>query len=69
MTVAVGSRVVVCDPEHPHYGESGTLTGETIQPVFQRQPMTKIKLEDCRHGTDACFVSPGQIRLERRSRI
>lgn len=24
--------------------------------------MAEVKLDHCKHGTDACFVSPGQVR-------
>ena len=52
-------RVRICDPEHPHFPEHGRLTGEVI--AVLGTPMAKVKLETCRHGTDACFVKAGQI--------
>lgn len=57
-------RVFVCDPTHPHYGESGKLTGEIISVLGT--PMAKMDLDDCRHGTDGCFVSKGQVEAEKR---
>jgi len=54
-------RVRIVDRAHPHYPEHGYLTGETI--AVLGTPMTKVKLESCRHGTDACFVAKGQIAL------
>lgn len=55
-------RVVICDPEHPHYRESGVLTGKVIRFLHWAGEMAEVKLEACRHGTDGCFVSKGQVR-------
>lgn len=52
-------RVRIVDPEHPHYPEHGEFTGEVIS--LLGKPMAKVKLDACRHGTDACFVSKGQV--------
>jgi hypothetical protein len=60
MTEAI--RVFISDREHPHCGETGVLTGKMIS-LFGK-PMAEVKLDHCRHGTDGCFVSPGQIRRE-----
>jgi hypothetical protein len=57
-------RVFVCDRKHPHYGESGVMTGKVISVVGQ--PMAEVKLDACKHGTDGCFVSKGQVRSEKR---
>jgi len=57
-------RVTVVDPEHPHHGESGVFTGKVINVAGGK--MAEVTLENCRHGTGGCFVSPGQIALERR---
>lgn len=46
---------------NPHFEEYGRFTGEVIQPVWGGK-MAKVTLENCRHGGDACFVSPGQIK-------
>jgi hypothetical protein len=59
-------RVFICDPEHPHYGESGVFTGEIITMRFSGQQMALVKLDACAHGTSACYVSKGQVREERR---
>jgi len=61
----IGQRVFICDRKHPHYGESGTLTGKIIS-LFGK-PMTEVHIENCKHGTDGCFVSAGQIQLEKRT--
>ena len=63
--------VVICDPDHPHAGERGELTGEVIR--LKNGPgdgtrMAHVRLIDCQHGTDACYVSKGQIRQDRRTR-
>lgn len=57
-------RVRIVDPQHPHYPESGRLTGNTISVLGT--PMTEVKLDACRHGTSGCFVTKGQIAIERR---
>lgn len=55
--------VQITDPEHPHYPESGWFTGEIMTPIFSpNTKMAKVRLDHCKHGTDACFVSPGQIK-------
>lgn len=55
--------VRITDPAHPHYPETGRFTGEVITMRFgDGQKMAKIKLDSCRHGTDACFVTAGQIQ-------
>ncbi len=64
-------RVVICDPQHPHFDECGELTGEVIRlkgGTDDGTPMAYVRLFDCRHGTDACYVSKGQIREDRRRR-
>jgi hypothetical protein len=56
-------RVQIINHEHPHFEEYGWLTGKMITMKFgQRGTMAEVKLENCRHGTDGCFVSPGDVR-------
>ena len=58
------TRVRIVDPDHPHFPEHGFLTGEMITMKFgTRRPMAKMRLESCRHGTDACYVQQGQIEV------
>ena len=52
-------RVQIVDRSHPHFPEHGELTGKVIHPFWGK--MAEMKLDHCRHGTDACFVSPGQV--------
>lgn len=60
---AITEQVVrIVNREHPHYRETGKLTGEII--TLFGKPMAKVALSDCRHGTDACFVSPGDIAID-----
>ena len=60
-------KVFICDPTHPHYGESGVLTGKIITMRFGDQTqMAEVKLDACKHGTDGCFVTKGQVDAERR---
>lgn len=55
-------RVRISDPDHPHYPEHGWLTGKIIQMKFgDRTQMAEMQIEGCIHGTDACFVSKGQV--------
>jgi len=49
----------ISDPDHPHYPEQGYLTGD-VTSVFGEM-MAKFKLDNCRHGVDACFVQHGQL--------
>ena len=60
-------RVYVCDHGHPHWGESGFLTGKMISVLGT--PMAELRLDDCKHGTDGCFVGKGQIAKDGRSRL
>ncbi len=53
--------VRIVDPEHPHYPETGYLTGKVLTPRWGGDPMAEMTLDSCRHGTDACFVSKGQV--------
>lgn len=59
-------RVQVIDRAHPHFEEYGRFTGKIIRPVWAKGDgsgdMAEVKLEDCKHGTDGCFVSKGQVR-------
>jgi hypothetical protein len=54
-------RVKIVGREHPHHGEYGRYTGQIIRLVTGTK-MALVKLEACRHGGDACYVSPGDIR-------
>jgi hypothetical protein len=55
-------RVQIVDREHPHFEEYGRFTGKIITMKFSGSDMAEVKLENCRHGTDGCFVSKGQAR-------
>jgi hypothetical protein len=57
-------RVQIVDLDHPHFPEHGVWTGKIIQ-LFGKE-MGEVRLDHCQHGTDACFVSPGQIEREQR---
>ena len=53
--------VTIVDRAHPHYGEHGVMTGEIIRFRPTGEQMAKVKLDHCAHGTNACFVTKGQI--------
>lgn len=55
-------RVFICDRDHPHAGEVGTMTGKIISVLGT--PMAEVELDHCRHGTDGCFVKKGQVLSE-----
>jgi len=57
-----GIAVTIIDREHPHFGESGVMTGDMITFKFTGETMAKVKLSACAHGTDACYVGKGQVR-------
>lgn len=59
---AVGIRVQITDPDHPHFPEHGALTGKVISVLGTT--MAEVKLDQCVHGTEGCFVRIGQIRRE-----
>lgn len=46
-------RVCICDRKHPHYGESGVLTGEIISVLGS--PMAMVELDPA--GTARTAVS------------
>ena len=57
-------RVKVVKPTHPHVGEIGRFTGKVISipGAIKASTMAEVRLENCRHGTDGCFVSKGDVR-------
>lgn len=64
MTPADPIRVRICDPKHPHYPETGVMTGKMIRMIFDDTLMAEVKLDTCQHGTDACFVKKGQVKAD-----
>lgn len=56
-------RVQIVNRKHPHFEEYGRLTGKIVTMKFgDGKQMAEVKLEHCRHGTDGCFVSVGDVR-------
>jgi len=56
-------RVQIVNRKHPHFEEYGRFTGKIIKMKFgQQSEMAEVKLENCRHGTDGCFVSKGDVK-------
>jgi len=53
-------RIKITGSDHPHIGETGTLTGKIISVLGT--PMAEVKLDNCPHGTDACFVKQGEAK-------
>jgi hypothetical protein len=56
-------RVQIIDREHPHFSEHGELTGEMIRLITGTE-MAKMKLDNCPHGNEACYVTQGQVAQE-----
>lgn len=55
-------RVQIVNRQHPHFEEYGRFTGKIITMKFgDGKQMAEVKLEHCRHGGDACFVSKGDV--------
>ena len=55
-------RVQIVNRKHPHFEEYGRFTGKIITMKFGKQEsMAEVKLENCRHGTDGCFVNKGDV--------
>lgn len=56
-------RVQIVNRNHPHFEEYGRFTGKVITLKFGRkEDMAEVALENCRHGTDGCFVSRGDVK-------
>lgn len=55
-------KVKITDPKHPHHGETGEFTGKVIELRGSRKQMAEVKLDNCQHGEDSCFVSKGQVK-------
>jgi hypothetical protein len=56
-------RVQIVNRDHPHFEEYGRLTGKIITMRFGLgNQMAEVKLENCRHGADGCFVSKGDVQ-------
>jgi hypothetical protein len=53
-------RVQIVNRKHPHFEEYGRLTGKIITMRFGDE-MAEVRLENCRHGADGCFVSRGDV--------
>ena len=54
-------RVQIVNRDHPHFEEYGRFTGKVIAMRFSGHQMAEVKLENCRHGGDACFISAGDV--------
>ena len=56
-------RVQIVDRRHPHFEEYGRFTGKIVTMKFgTREQMAEVNLENCRHGSDGCFVLKGQVK-------
>lgn len=56
-------RVQIVNRQHPHFEEYGRFTGKVIQMKFgTREQMAEVALENCRHGSDGCFVVKGEVK-------
>lgn len=56
-------RVQIVDRQHPHFEEYGRFTGKIVTMKFgTREPMAEVALENCRHGSDGCFVRKGEVK-------
>lgn len=52
---------------HPHAGEYGVLAGDELAERLDRNRRVDgtgrlVQLENCPHGTDCCYVFPGEFR-------
>jgi regulator of RNase E activity RraA len=55
-------RVQIVNRQHPHFEEYGRFTGKIITLRFNGEDMAEVHLENCRHGTDVCFVGQRDVR-------
>lgn len=62
---------IVIVGDHPHTGERGHITVVDGKVTVERPlggilgKMVRVELENCVHGVDGCFISPGQMRVLR----
>ena len=58
--------VIITDRKHPHFGEHGLLPDKDEQLEVIRvigKQMVKLKLVNCAHGQDACYIAKGQASI------
>jgi hypothetical protein len=49
--------------DHPHAGEHGHPVGETPATVTEKMGMALLRLVDCQHGTDGCYVARENLKM------
>lgn len=52
--------VIITDQDHPHFRETGILTGKTISVAGER--LAEMELLACDHGCEGCFVGAEQVQ-------
>lgn len=60
-------RILIVEKNHPHLGEHGELPVSPegtvqIHEIFGKEKF-RVKLVDCKHGIDSCFVDRNGIRF------
>ncbi|MGW6120466.1 hypothetical protein ACWFRF_15595 [Nocardia sp. NPDC055165] len=50
----------ITDPAHPHYNEYGILEPEN---KVMYGAMTSVRLDNCKHGTNGCYVMSKQYEV------
>jgi len=53
--------VLITNQKHPHANEIGSLTGKAINGFAGK--MAEIKLNNCPHGIDKCFVKREDVQM------
>ena len=56
-------KVRITNKKHPHFDETGVLEDKIIYVVGK--PMIRVKLDNCIHGTDACFCKKTDFKLRK----
>lgn len=54
--------VLIVNKSHPHFKEVGRFTGKIITFPWGKD-MAEVELDNCSHGTNACFVSKGDVKI------
>lgn len=66
LSYSVGDRVAITAPRHPHRGESGKIVAPATRGPASVGLDWQVRLEDCPHGVESCFVAEHELRRERR---
>lgn len=66
--MAKEQKVLITEKDHPHFGETGIIkVNSRGKVVLTKMPsgskMFEIKLENCKHASEGCFVKQADVQL------